>query len=72
MAAQKVILLTAKRREKIFLKLRASNPDCLADVARLLGLSLRDALDLDKQLKEEVLLERSMNEFKRSLKYGND
>lgn len=72
MGAQKVILLTAKRREEIFVKLRASNPDCLADVARLLGLTLRDALDLDKQLKEEVLLERSLNEFKHSLKYDND
>ena len=72
MSTQKVILLTAKRREAIFLKLRASNPDCLADVARLLGLSIRDALDLDRKLKEEVLLERSLNEFKHSLKYGND
>ena len=72
MPAQKIILLTDKRRAEIFVKLRASSPASLADVARLLGLSLRDALDLDTKLKEEVNLERSLNEFKHSLKHGND
>jgi len=71
MTAQRIVLLTNKRREDIFIKLRASAPDCLADVARLLGLSISEALKLEIRLKEEILLERSYNELKRSLKNGN-
>ena len=68
MAKQRVVRLKRPEFEQVFVKLRAGRFDTLSDIAGLLGLTLREALDLDKQLKEEVLLERDLNELKQLIK----
>ena len=68
MAKQRVVRLKRAEFEQVFVKLRAGRFNNLTDTARLLGLTLREALDLDKQLNEEVLLERDLNELKQLIK----
>lgn len=68
MAKQRVVRLKKLEFEQVFVKLRAGRFDTLSEIAGLLGLTLREALDLDKQLKEEVLLERDLNELKQLIK----
>lgn len=62
--------MTAKRREEMFVKLRAATPYPLTEIARLLGLSIQEALNLDKRLRDEVLLEVAMIELKNALNNG--
>ena len=62
--------MTTKRREEMFVKLRAATPYPLTEIARLLGLSIQEARNLDKQLREEVLLEVAMIELKNALNNG--
>ncbi len=70
MAKQKLTVLTPRQREALFIKLRASSPASLADIAPLLGLSIREALNEEARLREEVALERDLNELKQLLKNG--
>jgi hypothetical protein len=65
------VILKREELENVFIKLLAGRHYSLAEIARPLGLSLREALDLEKQLKEEVLLERDLNELKKMVKNGN-
>lgn len=65
-----IIVMTAKRREEMFVKLRAATPYPLTEIARLLGLSIQEALNLDKRLRDEVLLEVAMIELKNALNNG--
>jgi len=67
---KRVTLLTANQRERLFVKLRAANLYPLAEIAPLLGVSIQEARDLDKALREEVLLERAMIEIKNTLNNG--
>lgn len=62
--------MTTKRREEMFVKLRAATPYPLTEIARLLGLSIQEARNLDKRLREEVLLEVAMIELKNALNNG--
>lgn len=68
MAKRRVVRLKRAEFEQVFIKLRAGRFNTLREIAGLLGLTLREALDLDKQLKEEVLLERDLNELKQLIK----
>ena len=70
MAKQKLTVLTPRQREALFIKLRASRPASLAGIAPLLGLSIREALNEEARLREEVALERDLNELKQLLKNG--
>lgn len=65
-----IVIMTAKRREEMFVKLRAATPYPLTEIARLLGLSIQEALNLDKRLRDEVLLEVAMIELKNALNNG--
>ena len=62
--------MTAKRREEMFVKLRAATPYPLTEIARLLGLSIQEARSLDRRLREEVRVEVAMIELKNALKNG--
>lgn len=62
--------LNPKQREALFVKLRAATPYPLTEIARLLGLSIQEARNLDKRLREEVLLEVAMIELKNALNNG--
>ena len=68
MAKQRVVRLKRAEFEQVFVKLRAGRFDTLREIAGLVGRTRREALDLDKQLKEEVLLERDLNELKQLIK----
>lgn len=70
MAKQRVVRLKRAELEQVFIKLRAGRFNTLREVAGLLGLTLREALDLEIQLKEEVLLEVGINELKQLVKNG--
>lgn len=69
-SATQIVIMTAKRREEMFVKLRAATPYPLTEIARLLGLSFQEARNLDRRLREEVLLEAAMVELKNTLKNG--
>lgn len=62
--------LSPQQREALFVKLRAATSYPLADISHLLGLSIREALNLDNRLREEISLERSILELKNALKNG--
>lgn len=70
MAKRRVVRLKRAEFEQVFVKLRAGRFNTLREIAGLLGLTLREALDLEIQLKEEVLLERDFNELKQLSKNG--
>lgn len=71
MKRTRVVVLKRAELERVFVKLLASKFNSLSDVARLLGLPLREALEMEKKLREEVLLEQDYNELKQLLKNGN-
>lgn len=71
MAKRRVVRLKRAEFEQVFIKLRAGRFNNLGDTARLLGLTLREALDLDRQLNEEVILEKGINELKQLASNGN-
>jgi len=71
MAKQRVVRLKRAEFEQVFVKLRAGRFDTLREIAGLLGLTIREALDLEIQLKEEILLERDFNELKQLARNGN-
>ena len=71
MAKRRVVRLKRAEFEQVFIKLRAGRFNTLREIAGLLGLTLREALDLEIQLKEEVLLERDFNELKQLARNGN-
>jgi len=70
MAKRRVVRLKRAEFEQVFIKLRAGRSNTLREVSGLLGLTLPEALDLERQLFEEVLLERDLNELKHLAKNG--
>jgi hypothetical protein len=71
MAKRRVVRLNRAEFEQVFVKLRAGRFNTIREVAGLLGLTIREALDLEIQLNEDILLERDFNELKQLARNGN-
>jgi len=71
MTKRRVVRLKRAEFEQVFIKLRAGRFDTLSEIAGLLGLTLREALDLDRQLNEDIILEKGINELKQLASNGN-
>lgn len=72
MATKRTITITSPEIEQVFIKIRSDRFSNLKEIAGLLGLTLEEALNMDKQLKTEVSINRELNQLKQILGNGTN